>query len=154
MTTITCDDLMTARPTVCSARTAVIDAAQLMRDEDLGWLPVVDDGRRRKLLGVVTDRDLLIRVMADGLDPGGIAVEEVMTRRPVACRSGDTIAAALEAMASHQVRRVPVVDEGRLVGVVSQADIALYLRDAERTAEMLRRISRATISHPSMSVRW
>lgn len=149
----TCYDLMTTDPVTCPVRSAAIEAASLMKTHDLGWLPVVDSTDTHTLLGVVTDRDLVLKVVADGFDAGKTPIEDVMTINPVTCTSYDDVHAAMEAMAQHQVRRLPVVDEGRLVGVIAQADIARYLGEPERTTDMLRSISRPAITHPSMAVR-
>jgi CBS domain-containing protein len=153
MAMTTCYDLMTTDPVTCSVRSAAIEAAYVMKRHDLGWLPVVDNSETRTLLGVVTDRDLALKVLADGLDPGRTPIEDVMTMNPVACGSYDDVDAALDAMAQHQVRRIPVVDEGRLVGVISQADIARHLGNPERTVDVFRKISQPTITHPSMAIR-
>jgi CBS domain-containing protein len=149
----TCYDLMTTDPVTCTVRSTATEAAQLMKSHDLGWLPIVDNSETRTLLGVVTDRDLALKVIAEGLDPGRTPIEDVMTLNPVACGSYDDVDAALDAMAQQQVRRIPVVDEGRLVGVIAQADIARHLGDPERTADVLRKISQPTITHPSMAIR-
>jgi len=126
-----------------------------MRSLDLGWLPVVDNGENRTLLGVLTDRDLVVNMVADNLDPGHTAVEDLMTMNPATCFWRDDVQAALDVMARCQVRRVPVFDdEGRVVGVIAQADLALRLRDSRLVAGVLERISRPTITHPSMAVRW
>jgi len=149
----TCYDLMTTDPVTCTVRSTAIEAAQIMRTHDLGWLPVVDNAETKTLLGVLTDRDLALKVMADGLNPGHTPIEDVLTMNAVTCGSYDDVQLALDAMAQHQVRRLPVVDDGRLVGVIAQADIIRHLGDPERTLDMLQKISQPTITHPSMAFR-
>jgi CBS domain-containing protein len=149
----TCYDLMTTDLVTCPVRSTAIEAARVMKTHDLGWLPIVDGADTRTLLGVVTDPDLLLKVMVAGPDPSSTPIEDVMTMTPVTCGSYDDIHAAREAMAQHQVRRIPLVDEGRLTGVIAQADIVRYLGDPERTTEMLKSITRPTMTHPSRSVR-
>jgi CBS domain-containing protein len=87
-----------------------------MKSHDVGCLPIVYNPETTTLLGVVMDRDLALNVIADGLDAARTSLEDVMTLNPVACGSSDAVDAALDAMAQNQVRRVPVVDDGRLVG--------------------------------------
>jgi CBS domain-containing protein len=95
-----------------------------MRDEDTGIVPVVDDPQRRKVVGVVTDRDLCMRVIAENRMPQDVRVEECMTTRVVSCSSADAIERATELMKENQIRRIPVVDEhGVLQGIVSMADL-------------------------------
>jgi len=100
----------------------VRDAAERMRDENIGFLPVCDDDRRA--LGTITDRDITVRVVADDR-PNSTRIEEVMTREVVACRATDDISVAQELMGHHQKSRIICTDEdGRLVGVISLSDIA------------------------------
>jgi CBS domain-containing protein len=111
-----------------------------MRDEAVGSVPVADD--RQRLLGIITDRDVALRVVAEGRNPGGTMVQEVMTRDPITCRPDDDVRHALEGMAQHQVRRMPVVgDDGRLLGIISQADIATRLDAPRRIAAVVEEIS-------------
>ena len=132
-------DVMTGSPRCVTPETPVAEAAQLMESEDVGALPVLDGD---ELAGMVTDRDIVIRAVAKGKDPRGMPVREVLTREVVAVGADEDLSKALELMASNQVRRLPVVDEGnRLVGVVAQADLA---REAKEKAvgEMVEEISR------------
>ena len=101
---------------------------------------VVDD---RRLVGILTDRDIVVRVVAEGLDPAVVRVGEVASRDPVTVGSDQALDEAMELMARHRVRRLPVVDDGRLVGVVSQADIALEAKEA-RTGAVVEEISQPT----------
>ncbi len=138
---MTCAEVMTPSPTCCQPTHTAVDAAELMQREDVGLVPVVSDGST-KLIGVITDRDIALKVVAAGLDPRGTAVSEVMTTDPVACLPQETIEAVMELMASRQVRRVPIVDtEGAIVGIVSQADIATRLSSPQQTGQVVQAIS-------------
>jgi CBS domain-containing protein len=134
-------DVMTRDPKCVTPETPARDAARLMKDEDVGILPVVESEGSRQLVGVVTDRDLAIRVVAEGRD-GSTRVKDVMSRNRLAtCSPGQDLDTAMDTMAAEQVRRIPVVDErGSLVGIVSQADVvrkASNDRKAERTVERI-----------------
>lgn len=92
-----------------------------MARDDIGPLPVVENDR---LVGIVTDRDLVVRVLAEGRDPRSTTVREVASKEPVTVSVDDDLVTTLDLLAKHQVRRVPVVDGDRLVGIVAQADVA------------------------------
>jgi CBS domain-containing protein len=148
----TCSDLMTRNPVCCLASDAVRTAAQLMKQEEIGLLPVVDDQHQNKVVGVVTDRDLVLNVVAEGR-PDTTPIGDVMTGNPVTCRADDALEHALSAMAQHQIRRVPVVnDSGAIVGIIAQADVALRVDDPTTTTEIVRKISKPTPVHPSMTI--
>ncbi|HZP42793.1 MAG TPA: CBS domain-containing protein [Candidatus Binatia bacterium] len=133
-------DVMTPDPTCCAPDDTVQHAARIMKDEDVGAVPVVDEERRP--VGIVTDRDLALEVVAQSEDARRVTVESVMTPSPVTVRPDDEVDAVLAAMGEHQVRRVPVVDpEGRIVGIVAQADLATRLDASTETAEAVRAIS-------------
>jgi len=115
-----------------------------MRREDVGAVPVISDEQSRKLIGIVTDRDLAIKVVAESRDPNHTAVGDVMTETIVACRATDNLSSAIKAMEEHQIRRIPVLDgDSRIVGIISQADVATRLHEPEKTAEMVEEISQA-----------
>jgi CBS domain-containing protein len=114
-------DLMTQNPRAVRPDDSVVEAARLMRDENVGSLPVIDGDR---LIGMVTDRDVALRVVAEARDPGSVSVQEIASRNPVAAESATDLDDALQLMARHQVRRLPVTEEGRLVGIIAQADVA------------------------------
>jgi CBS domain-containing protein len=138
----TCGEIMTKQPAYCLPSSTAQEAARLMKGQDVGPIPVVDGRESKKLIGIVTDRDLTMKVVADGLGPS-TRIEEVMTREPVACHPDDRLESVLDAMSDNQVRRVPVVDnEHRLVGIISQADVATRIAAPKRTAEVLQEISR------------
>ncbi len=137
-----CGDVMTGDPACCLPGDTVERAAQLMRGEDVGPVPVVSDHQTKKLVGIVTDRDLALKVVAEARDAKVTRVEDVMTKGVVACRAEDALQEALDAMAEHRVRRIPVVDaDDRIVGIIAQADVAT--RAPERTAEVVEEISRS-----------
>ena len=132
-------EVMTSK--LCSIDTdkSVAYAAKMMRDEDVGIAPIVEGDR---LVGVLTDRDIAVRVVAEGRDPEQMKVTEVASRDVVTLDPQQDLDEALRLMARHQVRRLPVVEEdGRLVGIVAQADVAQDV-DKERTGEVVEKISR------------
>ena len=131
-------DLMTSNPCSIEADKPVAYAAKMMRDEDVGLAPIVEG---QKLIGTLTDRDIAIRVVAEGKDPESTSVREVATTRLVTVDPEQDLDEALRLMAQHQVRRLPVVEEdGRLAGVVAQADIAKHTSD-EKTGDLVEQIS-------------
>ncbi len=119
-------EAMTPNPVFCTPSDTAQKAAQMMRDQNVGALPVVSDRESCQLLGMITDRDLCIAIIADGLDAKKTTVEAFVTADPIVCREGENLDEAERAMQTHQVRRIPVVDgDGRCIGIVSQADLAL-----------------------------
>jgi CBS domain-containing protein len=133
-------EVMTARPRAVTPQTSVREAAQLMEEEDVGSLPVVEEGAR--LVGIVTDRDVAVRVVGQGLDPQATRVGEIATSEVHVLSPDDDLDAALQIMARAQVRRVPiVVGEDELVGMVAQADIARAGKE-KPTGEVVEAISR------------
>jgi CBS domain-containing protein len=131
-------DAMTSNPRGVDASTTIVDAARLMKSEDVGPLPVVEGGR---LVGMVTDRDIVLRVVAEGKDPQSSTVGEIASRDLVTVDPQQDLDEALRLMAQHQVRRLPVVEEdGRLVGILAQADIARQGKD-EQTGQVVQEIS-------------
>ena len=132
-------DAMTENPRSIGASTSVVEAARLMREQDIGSLPITDD---EKLVGMITDRDITTRVVAEAADPTSTSVEDVYSRDLVSVEPDEDLDEALQLMARHQVRRLPVVENDRLVGIVAQADVALNLRENEqRTGELVEAIS-------------
>ena len=133
-------DLMTKNPRVVTPDTPVQEAARLMQSEDTGVLPVVESEQSRRLLGLITDRDITIRVVAEGRTQA--SVREAMSTGVKSCRPDDDAKAVMDVMASEQVRRVPIVDEtGAVVGIVSQADVVLE-GDDKRAQQTVEEISR------------
>jgi CBS domain-containing protein len=110
-----------------------------MREEHIGSLPITDD---EKLVGIITDRDITTRVVAEAADPKTTSVGDVSSRDLISVEPDNDLEEALQLMARHQIRRLPVVENGRLVGIVAQADIALTLTENEqRTGELVEAIS-------------
>ena len=131
-------EVMTSEVTACEPNTTVAEAAKVMAKEDVGPVPVVEEGR---LTGVVTDRDIVVRVVAEGRDPNSTTVGEIASRDLVTVSPDDDLDVALQHLARKQVRRIPVVEGDRLVGIVAQADIARLGSDA-KTGEVVEEISR------------
>ena len=143
-----CRDIMTKDPACCCLSDVLATAARIMRDQDIGILPVVEEMENKKLAGLLTDRDIVVRGISKGLDPNTAKVEQIVTRTVVACSPEDDIHRSVQAMEVHQLRRIPIVDNaGRVVGIIGQADIALRLRDAGKTAEVLQEISKPPVHH-------
>jgi CBS domain-containing protein len=137
-----CNDVMTKDPTCCLVSDPVSRAAEIMKTDDVGSVPVVNDAKTKRLVGILTDRDIVLQVIATGKDAKGIKVEGVMTRNPITCRPEDDIQNAFDRMSQHQVRRVPVVD-GRdcVVGIIAQADLATRLDSPGKLEKALEDIS-------------
>jgi CBS domain-containing protein len=153
-TMATCSDLMTRNPVWCLASDVVGSVAQLMKQEAVGLLPVVDEQQAKRVIGVVSDRDLVLNVLGEGRRSAITVIGDVMTAKAVTCRADEALDAALSAMGQHQIRRIPIIDEsGTLVGIIALADVALHVDDAAAaTSEIVRRISKPTPVHPSMAV--
>ncbi|WP_368497131.1 CBS domain-containing protein [Herbiconiux sp. A18JL235] len=133
-------DIMTPDPQCAGIGQTIGEAATLMRDLDVGALPICgDDG---KLAGMITDRDIVVKVVAVGRDPGSVKVSELADGEPVTVGADDDVREALRVMQEYQVRRLPVIDGHELVGIISQADVALSLSAAE-TGETVEEISEA-----------
>ena len=131
-------DAMTSNPRSIEPSTKVADAASLMKSEDVGSLPIVEGGQ---LVGMVTDRDIVIRGVADGKDPQSTTVGEIASRDLVTVDPEQDLDEAMRLMAQHQVRRLPVAEEdGRLVGILAQADVAREGKDA-KTGQVVQEIS-------------
>jgi CBS domain-containing protein len=135
-------DAMTKEPLSVRADGTIQETAAGMRDAGIGALPVVD--KSDQLAGMVTDRDIATRAVAEGFGPETL-VERVMTRRLIVAESSDELGDALALMREHQIRRVPVVEDRRLVGILAQADIAAVTEPRE-AAETLRRVSEPAAS--------
>ena len=137
-----CSQVMTENPVSCLGSDSVSSVAQQMQIHDVGAVPVVSDHETKKLIGIVTDRDIALRVVGADRDVKGTWVADVMTPNPVACHANDNIDLAIEAMSLHRVRRIPTVDDyGQLVGIIAQADVATRLHDTHKTADVVTEIS-------------
>lgn len=137
-----CIEVMTRNPVSARPEDSVASVARLMKENDIGPVPIVEDNASKRLAGIVTDRDLAIKVVAAGRDPQTTPVREVMTTNVITCRADDDIEAALDAMSTQQLRRIPVVDDGNmLIGIIAQADIATRMNNPEKTGEVVKEIS-------------
>jgi CBS domain-containing protein len=130
-------DAMTGDPRSIGATASVVEAARLMREQHIGSLPITDG---EKLVGMITDRDITTRVVAEAADPKVTSVEDVYSRDLISVEPDNDLQEALQLMARHQVRRLPVVENERLVGIVAQADIALG-KNEKQTGELVEAIS-------------
>jgi len=134
-------DIMAKNPTTVTPDTPVREAARLMKDEDVGVLPVVESSGSKRLVGLVTDRDIAIRVVAEGRDAVQSRVQDAMSADLKTCKADDDVDEVMDVMSREQVRRIPIVDNrGALVGIVSQADIVREAKSdkkAERTVERI-----------------
>jgi CBS domain-containing protein len=131
-------NVMTQNPTSCDPSTTAVEAAKVMASEDVGSVPVVKDGR---LVGLVTDRDLVVRLLAEGRDPNSATLGEIASSDLETVSPDDDLDTVLRKMASSQVRRLPVVEGDQLVGIVAQADVARQGDDSE-TGQVVEEISR------------
>ena len=137
-----CSDVMTENVVYSMPGDTVSAVAQLMKQEDIGPVLIVDKDDSKTLVGIVTDRDLVLKVIAEGLDPQTTRVEEVMSKKLVTCRADDDVDIAMKSMAQFQLRRIPVVEDNMtLVGIISQADVATRVNAPEKTAEVVKEIS-------------
>jgi CBS domain-containing protein len=132
-------EAMTASVSSVSPSQSLADAAEVMKRKDVGSVPVVDEGR---LVGIVTDRDIVTRAVAEQRNPQAVRVEEIASHELVTVEPEQDLDEALALMARHKVRRLPVLEEGRLVGMLAQADVALEAR--EKVGEMVEQISQPT----------
>jgi CBS domain-containing protein len=132
-------DIMTANPRVVTASDSITRAAEIMRDTDVGIVPVVEDSGSMRLAGVVTDRDIAVRVIAEGRD-GNTNVREIMSSSLATVRPDDDLDEVTRLMKSEQVRRIPVCEGDRLVGIIAQADVARQTSD-RKTGDVVEKIS-------------
>jgi CBS domain-containing protein len=138
----TCQDIMTKNPTCCLPSDKVYLVAQRMQSEGIGALPVVASHESNQLIGMITDRDLALRVVGASRDATSTTISDVMSPKPVSCLPLDKLDATVKLMAEHQIRRIPVVDEnGQVVGIIAQADIATRLDDSKQLGQMVEQIS-------------
>src|SRR5436853_2237213 len=137
-----CSEIMTKDPECCVPSDSVMKAAQLMKSEDVGPIPIVEDKEEKKLTGIVTDRDLAIKVVAEARDPKTTQIEEVMSEGLVTCRENDDVRSVLQLMEENQLRRIPVVDKNDcLKGIIAQADVATRLSSAKVAGEVVQQVS-------------
>jgi len=135
-------EIMTENPICCVAETNLEEVARMMAENDCGAIPVVEDQEKWKPMGIVTDRDIVVRAVAEGKNPLDLTAEEVMSQGPISVRQNASVEDCEREMESHQVRRILVVDNsGSCVGIVSLGDIALH-RGGQETVEVVGEVSR------------
>jgi CBS domain-containing protein len=133
---------MTREPVCCEPADSISKAAEVMKREDVGSVPVVESRNDARLVGIVTDRDIVVKVVADGRNVESTTVQDAMTPHPVCCSEDDDVSRAVSLMEERQVRRMPVVGaDGRLAGIIAQADIATRLHRDRTTGELVEAIS-------------
>ncbi len=133
-----CREIMTKSVRTATPSMSIREVALMMRDGDMGAVPVVDDG---KLIGIVTDRDIVVRMVAEGMD-AAMPVAEAMTTEIFTVGPEDFVFEAIRLMGDKQVRRIPVIDStGELAGIIAMADVALETEDEREIAETLEEIS-------------
>ena len=125
--------VMTSAPLRCQTNAPVVEAAQLMRDNDIGDVVVVDGA---DIAGILTDRDIVVRLVAEGLDPSTTEVSAICSREVVTVGPGDDLDTAVRLMREHAVRRLPVVEAGAVVGIVSLGDLAIERDETSALAEI------------------
>ena len=137
-----CSDVMTSDLVTASPNDSVVEVAQLMKREDIGPVLIVENDESKTLVGIVTDRDLVLKVIAEGQDAKATRIGDVMSKKLVTCRADDDVEVAMQAMAQFQLRRIPVVGENmELLGIISQADVATRVDAPSKTAEVVKEIS-------------
>jgi CBS domain-containing protein len=126
-------DVMTPIPECCTADDSVIEIARIMETRDIGVVPIVESQDTRRVIGVLTDRDIVLRVVAQGRDPNEvISVRDIMTNEVVSCSPDADVLHVEELMKAHQIRRVLVIDDdGSVVGIVSMADVARHSNETQ-----------------------
>jgi len=135
-------DAMTPNPVCCLTTDSAQTVAGLLREHNVGSIPVVSDHESRKLIGIITDRDLCCSVVANGVDSRRTSIEAFISRNPAACREGESLDRCERLMQERQVRRIPIVDgDGQVIGIVSQADLALKDKP-ENVARMVTEVSK------------
>jgi CBS domain-containing protein len=135
-------DVMTKDVVCVTSDTSVSEAARLMKTEDIGPVLVVDNEQSKTLVGIITDRDIVVKAIADGQDPKTTPVGDLMSKKLVTVHPEDNVEVAMKAMAQFQLRRIPVVGENmQLVGIISQADVATRVDAPQETGEVVREIS-------------
>jgi CBS domain-containing protein len=137
-----CREVMTPDPVCCEPDDAVTRIAALMKKEDVGSVPVVESQSSKRLVGIVTDRDIVTKVVAGGVAVDRATARDAMTSNPASCSEDDDVGQAMKLMAQRQIRRMPVVDaQGRVAGIIAQADVATRMRSDTDTGQMVESIS-------------
>ena len=141
-------DAMTPDPVCCLTTDSAQKVAGIFCKQNIGSIPVVADHESRKLIGIITDRDLCCSVVANGLNPQSTPIEKFISLNPAVCREGERLDNCERLMQERQVRRIPIVDgDGRVIGIVSQADLALKDKP-ENVARTVAEVSKRQSSAP------
>ncbi len=139
----TCNEIMTKDVVCCVPSTPVDMVARLMRVRDIGSVAIVEDLSTNKLVGLITDRDIVLRIVAEGKNPKTLPVEDFMTRRLITCEKDAGVDNALTLMEKHQIRRLPIIDSsGRVTGIIATSDIVSRLRQSDKTTGLFQAILR------------
>jgi CBS domain-containing protein len=137
-----CADVMTREPACCHLTDSIVRVAQVMKTEDVGAVPIVESASNRKLVGMITDRDIVVKVVSRGGSVDNATVADTMTTELVTCAEDEDVARAVSRMAERQIRRIPVIDRsGNLRGIIAQADIATRVHHDKTTGELVEAIS-------------
>ncbi len=143
------ETIMTRQPTCCSPADTVQAVAQMMQKLDVGAIPVVSDAASRRLVGIITDRDLCVSAMAQGKDPRSTPIADYFTKQVITCFPDDTLESCEQKMKQNKIRRIPVVDrQNSCVGIVVQADLA-RVESPENFQALVAEISRPKIRRPA-----
>jgi CBS domain-containing protein len=137
-----CGEVMTRDPVTCEPTDSIVRVAQMMKAQDVGAVPVVESASSRRLVGIVTDRDVVVKVVAAGRSVENATVRDAMSNNPATCREDEDVSRAVSLMAERKVRRIPVIDgAGILCGIIAQADIATRVQRDKTTGELVEAIS-------------
>ncbi|GGY85764.1 CBS domain-containing protein [Streptomyces nitrosporeus] len=139
----TAKDIMSAGAQWIPAHETLDRAAQMMRDHEVGALPVSANGEQDKMVGIITDRDIVVSCVASGHDPSKVTAGELCEGTPRWIDATADVEAVLDEMQSHRIRRLPVIENKRLIGMISEADLALHLSDEQVAGWAERVYSRA-----------
>ncbi len=141
-------DIMTSDPVSVTPETPLREAARMMKQHNVGIIPVVEREGSKQLVGVITDRDIAVRCVAEGHDSSKCPVREAMSSDVQTARADDDVSSVMRLMGKEQVRRIPIVDErGALVGIVAQADVVRKTRDDQKSERTVEQISRPSGRH-------
>jgi len=144
-------EIMTSDPVCCTPEDSAQKVARILCEQNIGSVPVVMDRQSRKLLGIITDRDLCCHIVAAGLDPKATKIDKFISLNPVTCRDGENIDNCERLMQEHQVRRIPIVDaEDRCIGILAQADVALREKP-EKVSKTVAEISKPVSQTPNIA---
>jgi CBS domain-containing protein len=144
-------DVMTSEVSTVMPNTTLVHVAQMMADLDIGVIPIVE---MSQLVGLVTDRDIVVRALATGMDPGTTPARDIMSAPVISASPDIDIEEAVDLMEEHQIRRLPVLDNGKLVGIIAFADLAVDVGDEQLAGEALSEVSQPaepSLDNPSSS---